>query len=149
YYPYGSTSYLAGRSAAEVSLKRYRYTNQERDKESGFYYHGARYYAPWLARWTSADPIGLASGDNLYTYVNGNPITNQDPTGTNDVCGVYDEDEMVCRQVACDEVETLYSTNPFASYSASVTPANSSNVSSSPVNDGPVADNSSTDAIAP
>ena len=28
YYPYGSTSYQAGRSMAEVSLKRYRYTGQ-------------------------------------------------------------------------------------------------------------------------
>jgi hypothetical protein len=44
YYPYGSTSYQAGRSAAEVSLKRYRYTGKERDEESGFYYHGARYF---------------------------------------------------------------------------------------------------------
>ena len=29
------TSYQAGRSAAEVSLKRYRYTGKERDEESG------------------------------------------------------------------------------------------------------------------
>src|SRR6202035_4756755 len=35
YYPYGSTSYQAGRSIAEVSLKRYRYTAKERDEESG------------------------------------------------------------------------------------------------------------------
>ena len=31
YYPYGATSYQAGRNASEVSLKRYRYTGQERD----------------------------------------------------------------------------------------------------------------------
>lgn len=53
YYAYGSTSYQAGPNAAEVSLKRYRYTGKERDEESGFYYHGARYYAPWLGRWVS------------------------------------------------------------------------------------------------
>ncbi len=35
YYPYGSTSYQGGRSAAEVRLKRYRYTGMERDEESG------------------------------------------------------------------------------------------------------------------
>ena len=35
YYPYGSTSYQAGRSAVEVSLKRYRYTGKERDEETG------------------------------------------------------------------------------------------------------------------
>ena len=42
YYPYGSTSYEAGRSLRR-SLKRYRYTGKERDEETGFYYHGARY----------------------------------------------------------------------------------------------------------
>jgi RHS repeat-associated protein len=57
YYPYGSTSYQVGWSAAEVSLKRYRYTGEERDEESGLNYHTARYYAPWLGRWTSADPL--------------------------------------------------------------------------------------------
>ncbi len=45
----------AGRTAAEVSLKRYRYTGKERDEENGFTYHGARYYAPWLGRWISFD----------------------------------------------------------------------------------------------
>ena len=59
YYPYGSTSYQAGRSAAEVSLKRYRYTGKERDEETGFSYHAARYYAAWLGRWMSADPTGI------------------------------------------------------------------------------------------
>jgi RHS repeat-associated protein len=49
YYPFGNTSYQAGRSAAEVSLKRYRYIGNERDDESGLYYIGARYYCPWLA----------------------------------------------------------------------------------------------------
>ena len=47
YTPYGSTSYQAVRSQTEAP-KRYRYTGKERDEESGLYYHGARYYAPWL-----------------------------------------------------------------------------------------------------
>ena len=68
YYPYGSTSYQAGRSAAEVSLKRYRYTGKERDEETGFSYHGARYYAPWLGRWVSCDPVGLKGGIVLYRF---------------------------------------------------------------------------------
>jgi len=57
YYPYGSTSFQSGRNSAEVSLKRYRYCAAERDEENGFYYFGARYYIPWLARWTAVDPI--------------------------------------------------------------------------------------------
>src|SRR5262249_37498602 len=82
YYPYGGTSHQAGRSAAEVSLKRYRYTGKERDEESGLYYHGARYYAPWLGRWLSADPSGLADGMNTYAYSRDDPIRFKDPGGT-------------------------------------------------------------------
>src|SRR5260370_29016950 len=62
YYTYGSTSYQAGRSAAEVSLKRYRYTGKERDAETGFNYHGARYYAAWLGRWIACDPLPPTAG---------------------------------------------------------------------------------------
>ncbi|AUB41983.1 hypothetical protein COO91_08078 [Nostoc flagelliforme CCNUN1] len=82
YYPYGNTSYQAGRSVAEVSLKRYRYTGKERDEESGLYYHGARYYAAWLGRWTSCDPAGMVDGVNLYSYTQNNPIKFTDYTGT-------------------------------------------------------------------
>ena len=78
YHPYGSTSYQAGRSVAEVSLKRYRYTGKERDEETGLNYHGARYYAPWLGRWTSIDPAGAKDGPNLYLYVSANPLTESD-----------------------------------------------------------------------
>lgn len=82
YHPYGTSSFQAGRSAAEVSLKRYRYTGKERDEESGFGYHIARYYAPWLARWTSSDPLGLVDGPNLYRYARGSPLVFNDPQGT-------------------------------------------------------------------
>ncbi|WP_437912409.1 RHS repeat-associated core domain-containing protein [Sorangium sp. So ce302] len=81
YHPYGTTAYWSASSAAEVSRKRYRYTGKEKDEETGLYYHGARYYAPWLGRWTSADPAGMVDGPNLYTYVSGNPIVLRDPTG--------------------------------------------------------------------
>ena len=81
YYPYGSTSYQAGRSVAEVSLKRYRYTGRERDSETGLSYHGARYYAPWLARWASCDPIGITDGLNAYCSFHDNPLVFKDPNG--------------------------------------------------------------------
>jgi RHS repeat-associated protein len=81
YYPYGSTSYQTGTSAAEVSLKRYRYTGKERDEESGFSYHGARYYAPWLGRWTACDPMVTSAGISAYTYANNNPVRFSDPGG--------------------------------------------------------------------
>jgi RHS repeat-associated protein len=81
YYPYGSTSFQSGTILAEVKLKRYRYTGKERDEESGFYYHGARYYAPWLARWTASDPAGLQGGINQYAYAKLNPVALVDADG--------------------------------------------------------------------
>ncbi|MGF1614664.1 MAG: SpvB/TcaC N-terminal domain-containing protein [Gammaproteobacteria bacterium] len=80
YTPYGSTSYQAVRSQTETP-KRYRYTGKERDEESGLYYHGARYYAPWLGRWTAADPSMLLDGINLYLYVSAQPVKRYDPSG--------------------------------------------------------------------
>jgi RHS repeat-associated protein len=81
YYPYGGTALQTGISQAEVSLKRYRYTGKERDTETGLTYHGARYYAPWIGRWTTCDPAGLVDGVNRYAYVRDNPIVNSDPMG--------------------------------------------------------------------
>jgi RHS repeat-associated protein len=81
YHPYGTTAYHAATGDIEVSAKRYQYTGKERDEETGLYYHGARYYASWLGRWTSADPAGLVDGPNLYGYVRGNPLRSKDPSG--------------------------------------------------------------------
>ena len=105
-----STVYQAGRHAAEVRSKRYRYTGKERDEENGFTYHGARYYAPWLGRWVSADPLVAAINRsskvledvvtslsahsslatdliNLYIYVRNNPLRLTDPTGLSSSSG--------------------------------------------------------------
>lgn len=80
YFPYGSTSYQGVRSQTETP-KRYRYTGKERDEENGLYYHGARYYAPWLGRWTSCDPSGMVDGSDLYVYARDNPSVLTDPDG--------------------------------------------------------------------
>ena len=76
YRPYGESSF------GSFAKKRYRFTGKERDEESSLYYHGARYYAPWAARWTATDPLGMVDGPNLYAYVRGNPICLSDPSGT-------------------------------------------------------------------
>ncbi|MGB4227400.1 MAG: SpvB/TcaC N-terminal domain-containing protein [Candidatus Dechloromonas phosphoritropha] len=85
YHPYGTSAFQAGRSAAEVSLKRYRYTGMERDEETGLACHGVRYYATWLGRWASADPKGVNTGINRYRYGSGNPANRLDPSGLEDV----------------------------------------------------------------
>lgn len=81
YHPYGTTAYQATDSTLDVAPRRYRYSGMERDEESGLSHHNARYYCPWLARWTKPDPAGLADGINDYQYVSGNPIRLSDPSG--------------------------------------------------------------------
>jgi RHS repeat-associated protein len=81
YYPYGSTSYQAVDKSLRAATKRYRFTGMERDESTGLEYHSARYYAPWLARWTAADPAGLAGGLDLYAAAQGNPVRFVDPLG--------------------------------------------------------------------
>ena len=80
YYPYGSTSYQAVRSQSETP-RRYRFAGMERDEETGFQCHTLRYYAPWLGRWMSADPLGIAGGLNLFGYASQDPIGRSDATG--------------------------------------------------------------------
>jgi RHS repeat-associated protein len=80
YFPYGSTSYQAVRSQTDTP-KRYRYTDKERDEENDLNYHGTRYYAPWLGKWISCDPAGIADGPNQYSYVGGRVINLVDPSG--------------------------------------------------------------------
>ena len=88
YTPYGETSF------GSFAQKRYRFTGKERDEESGLDYRHARYYAPWLGRWTSCDPAGLVDGLNVYRYARDRPSVGTDPTGTQ---VVWDEEGQVCR----------------------------------------------------
>ena len=89
YHPYGTTAYQAVRTGVETP-KRYRYTGQERDTETGLYYNAARYYVPWLARWLSPDPAGLTDGPNLYRFVRDNPVRWTDASGRDP------DDDQVC-----------------------------------------------------
>lgn len=90
YLPYGSTSYQAVDQGIKAAAKRYRYTGKERDEETGFAYHSARYYAGWLGRWVSCDPLGIIDGPNIYQYALSRPIELIDLTGTQ-VSGQIDQ----------------------------------------------------------
>ncbi|WP_218010356.1 SpvB/TcaC N-terminal domain-containing protein [Actinomadura chibensis] len=81
FHPYGSTASESAARGARAAPKRYRFTGRERDRESGLQYHGARYYAPWLARWTSPDPAGTKESLSPYVYVAANPVRLADPSG--------------------------------------------------------------------
>jgi RHS repeat-associated protein len=67
---------------------RQKFTQKERDSETGLDYFGARYYGSAQGRFTSADPLNIELrrlGDpqqlNLYSYTRNNPLRLTDPTG--------------------------------------------------------------------
>ncbi len=82
YHPFGTTSYRSGRTETEVSLKRYKYVGKERDEETGLYYYGARYYAAWLCRFVSVDPLQFEYPHYTpYQYAGNKPISYIDLDG--------------------------------------------------------------------
>ena len=67
---------------------RQKFTQKERDIETGLDYFGARYYASTQGRFTSVDPANITGRHvvnpqrwNLYVYVNNNPLALFDPDG--------------------------------------------------------------------
>ncbi|MCO6528747.1 MAG: RHS domain-containing protein [Lactobacillus sp.] len=64
-----------------------RFQGQYFDEESGLHYNRYRYYDPYTARYISQDPIGLAGGENAYSYVP-NPLAWIDPLGLAKICPV-------------------------------------------------------------
>ncbi|MBN2777894.1 MAG: hypothetical protein JXR36_09635 [Bacteroidales bacterium] len=86
YHPFGTTSYRSGRNEVDVSLKRYKYVGKERDEETGLYYYGARYYAAWIARFVSVDPLQHEYPHYTpYQYAGNKPITYIDLDGLEEV----------------------------------------------------------------
>ena len=67
------------RSETGTSDNTRKFTGKEFDADSNLYYYGARYYDPYIGRFTQRDPIG--DGVNWYAYVANNPLRFVDPTG--------------------------------------------------------------------
>jgi RHS repeat-associated protein len=61
YGPFGETASLTGTP--------FGFTGQRYDSEIGLYNYKARYYSPAIGRFLQPDPIGMAGGMNLYSYV--------------------------------------------------------------------------------
>ena len=57
YYPYGGDWMTYG------NVSNYKFTDQEKDPETGIYYYKARYYDPVIGRFTSPDPMLQAAYD--------------------------------------------------------------------------------------
>ena len=56
-----------------------KFTGKEFDADCNLYYYGARYYDPYIGRFTQRDPIG--DGVNWYVYTYNNPLKYTDPNG--------------------------------------------------------------------
>ena len=84
YFPFGDEPGSAPNPAPQ------RFTGEERDRESGMDYFGARYYASRSGRFTTVDPVldieqALVDPQrwNRYTYSLNNPLKFVDPDGKN------------------------------------------------------------------
>jgi RHS repeat-associated protein len=76
YYPFGDTCFGA------FAKKRYRYNGKEKDNESGLYNYGMRYYAPWMCRFVSVDPLAPEYPHYTpYQYAGNKPINFVDLDG--------------------------------------------------------------------
>ena len=92
YLPFGEELYagLGGRTTTQGytgDSVRQKFTQKERDNETGLDYFGERYYASTMGRFTTADPLGASArvSDpqtmNRYTFVLNNPLRYVDPDG--------------------------------------------------------------------
>jgi RHS repeat-associated protein len=77
-YTYEAYGKAANDNASNTNT--FQYTGRENDGTQ-LQFNRARYYDPRLARFISEDPIGLAGGYNLFSYVKSNPVSYTDPSG--------------------------------------------------------------------
>jgi RHS repeat-associated protein len=108
YYPFGGTAWIAADNRVDADTRRYRYSGKERDDETGLYYFGARYYAPWLGRWMSCDP---KEDGNRFVFARNNPVVLLDPDGREPQCAgklncTFDEDPNGYDWIRLDNIMT-------------------------------------------
>ena len=85
YYPYGSTSYQAGTTTTETSLKRYRYTGQGTRQGNGPVLPRRPLLHPFASRSGELpDPIGLTAGSDLFPGMYVATPSASDPSGHED-----------------------------------------------------------------
>jgi RHS repeat-associated protein len=84
YSPYGGVRTNQSFTTPAIDVP-YKYTGQEFDDSTDFYFYDSRYYDPWFGRFLSPDtlvPDPLNPQDlNRYSYVRNSPPNYTDPTG--------------------------------------------------------------------
>ncbi|NLH71562.1 MAG: RHS repeat-associated core domain-containing protein [Verrucomicrobia bacterium] len=84
-YEYGPFAEPIRVSGPMGKLNPVRFSSKYTDDESGFLYYGYRFYNPSTGRWLSRDPIGELGGDNLYGFVDNDPLSFVDFLGLADL----------------------------------------------------------------
>jgi len=75
---------LTSKNTLQTSCRQnlYRYNGKEKDEHTGLYEYGQRYYAPWLCRFVSVDPIAEDYPFySSYNYAGNKPISKRDLEG--------------------------------------------------------------------
>ena len=81
YDPFGNQTVVEKLSSTVDLLPSFGFSSKLRDKESGVYYYGYRYYHPELGRWISRDPLEELGGLNLHGALQNNGVNNFDLDG--------------------------------------------------------------------
>ncbi|UDQ98392.1 RHS repeat-associated core domain-containing protein [Lentisphaerota bacterium WC36G] len=76
YSPFGQLS-LDNETVANP----FKFSSEYAEKETGLIYYNYRYYNPTTGKWLSRDPIQEKGGENIYGFVNNQPISNTDNLG--------------------------------------------------------------------
>ncbi len=86
-----------------------KFSDKERDEETGLDYFGARYFANASYRWLSIDPVLIteraiahSQAWNLYAYCGNNPVTFSDPDGRIVKCSDWAAFEALKRSIGND-----------------------------------------------
>lgn len=80
YAPFGAATIFTATTQLDLRLP-----GQQLQGETGLHQNWMRDYDPSLGRYGQPDPIGLAGGPNVYSYVGQDPLTFIDPSGENPV----------------------------------------------------------------
>ena len=78
YSPFGKTISMSGYYA---ETNKFRFSTKRFEEVGELYYYGYRYYKPKTGNWLTRDPINESGGENLYGFVNNNPINQFDKLG--------------------------------------------------------------------
>jgi len=80
-YDYSDYGVLQSSDGPLAEDNQFRYTGEQFDPETSFYYLRNRYYQPEFGRFLQRDPIRYEGGSNMYAYCGGDPINGSDPDG--------------------------------------------------------------------